>query len=239
MRNGDKSPIIRLASPLRRLPGLEGTVIATRRRTNRARFFALAAARFDMLLLALFFALGTAAGFALSCRCRVRLAPQLHDYAAAYLALLPRRTLSGEAVLRTLWAYLRAPAAAFFLGFCSLGAAALPLLCLAEGFLLSFSLFSFSLALGRAGYALVAAIFALRLFAVPPCLMLCAAGAMASSRALAAFSLGAPRRAARPAADGGRMERFLVCCVCLLCACALELWLLPQLAAWLAQFATL
>lgn len=233
MRNGRKSPIISSVIPRGVLPGLEGTrVIARKRKRNAARIVALAAARVEALLLALFFMLGAGLSLALVCRCREQLCTRLGEYVTAYFSLLPQRGLTARGALGTLWVYLRGTVLAFTLGFCSLGVAALPLLCMAQGFLLGFALFGFAAVLGRSGFALTAALFTLRLLTVPPCTLLCAVASMEASRALAGLSPGKLRRT-RGGAE--RARRFGRCCLCLLCACALELWLLPGLTAWLAE----
>ena len=120
---------------------------------------------------------------------------------------------------------------AFLLGFASIGLAALPLLLAAQGFLVSFSMFSFAAALGRESFVILPRLFAIRLLFVLPCTFLLGTAAFEKSRALALLSFGGGKRA-RPVAYGAAYwYRFAVCCVCLFIGSVLELWLVPRLLA--------
>lgn len=183
------------------------------------------------LLQALFLVSGVLGGYLLAGRFAVGSAEELERYLDGYLSIAAGRTLTGAAVLRTLVCYLRAPLLAFLLGFASIGVVALPLLMAAQGFVLSFSLFSFALALGRESFVLLPALFALRLLFVLPCTFLLGTAALEKSYALAAFTLGGGKRV-RPVTYGAPYwYRFAVCCVCLLLGCVLELWLVPLFLA--------
>jgi len=173
------------------------------------------------LLLALFLLLGVLAGFGAS----LRFAPAGDDLRAYIDAQVTRGAsspLSAGTAARTLACYLRASLAAFLLGYSAVGVLALPLLLMAQGFVLSFSLFSFAEAVGRDGFALLPALFGLRLLFVVPCTF--TLGVAALERSWALWSLLCGRRA-RPVSPG--LYRFAVCCVCLLLGCVLELWLVP------------
>ena len=187
------------------------------------------------LLLALFLVFGIFAGYVFSGRCSGETADELRRYFEGYLALTAARAPTAEAAAQTLVCFLRAPALAFLLGFASIGVVGLPLLFAAQGFLLSFSLFSFAGAVGREGFLLLPALFAIRLLFVLPCTFLLGTAALDKARALAALSLGGGKRA-RPLAYGtAYWYRFAACCVCLLIGSALELWLVPLLLArWLS-----
>ncbi len=179
------------------------------------------------LLLALFLVSGILGGYALSARCAAGTEEEIGRWLNAYLSSAALRTPSAETMLRTAACYLRAPVLAFLFGFSALGVAALPILCAAQGFVLSFSLFSFAAVLGRQGFVLLPALFALRLLFVLPCTMLLASDALDKSRSLALLSLGGGKRA-RPVVFGtAYWYRFAACCVCLIIGCALELWLVP------------
>lgn len=191
---------------------------------KRARFVALAAAPLDTLLPALFFLLGGAAGAALSRRSIGQFGAELGEYVAAFLAILPQRELTFRLLWRTVWAYLRGAVLTFACGFSAAGLAALPLLCAAQGALLSFSVCSFAAVLGRGRFGVLLSLFLPRLCAVLPCVFLLARASLCRARLLATH------RAAGAAGWG----RFLVCCVFLLLACLLELRLLPRLLSALA-----
>ena len=183
------------------------------------------------LLLALFFVLGIVCGYVYSGRCALGTGEELRRYFEGYLDAQTRRGVTAEAAAQTLACFLRAPVLAFLLGFASLGVAAIPLLCAAEGFVASFSLFCFAAALGRQSFAVLPALFALRLLFVLPCTLLLGTAALEKSCALALLSWGGGKRA-RPIVYGtAYWYRFAACCVCLLIGCALELWLTPLLLA--------
>ncbi len=183
------------------------------------------------LLLALFFALGAAGAYVLSGRCGGEAGEELRRYLTGYLSLASSAALTGETVARTAVCFFRAPVLAFLLGFASLGVVALPLLLAGQGFVLSFSLFSFAQAAGREGFALLFALFAVRMLFVVPCTFLLAAEALDKSQSLALLSLGGGKRAKPVVYGSAYWYRFAVCCVLLATGCVLELWLTPQLLA--------
>ncbi len=184
------------------------------------------------LLLALFLVSGVMGGYMMAERCGGEMSEELRGYLMRYLSSMSERALSVDTALRTLACYLRAPLLAFVLGFASIGVIALPLLLAAQGFLLSFSLFSFALALGRDGFLLLPSVFAIRLLFVLPCTFLLGTAAIEKSYALAAFTLGGGKRVRPVSYPASYWYRFAVCCICLLLGCALELWLTPLFLAW-------
>lgn len=197
------------------------------RKTRKLRCVTMEAVPLRSLLLALFLLLGILAGYVLSGRCSDGAAGELRRYFDRYLASRHAAALSTEAVLRTLVCFLRAPVAAFLLGFASIGVLGLPLLFAAQGLTLSFSLFSFAGAMGRGAFLLLPALFAIRLLFVLPCTFLLGDAALEKSRDLAILSRFGGKRA-RPVVYGAAYwYRFAVCCVCLLIGSALELWLVP------------
>lgn len=188
------------------------------RRRKRARFVALAAAPLDQLLLALFFVLGGVAGVSLSRRCAGQLDGELRAYITLFFELLPQRSVTPELLWCTASAYLRASLVAFLCGFVAWGVAVLPLLCLTQGFLFSFSLCSFAAVLGRESFGVLLALFLPRFLVALPCTLLLAGASLHRARELAA---------GRAKSKVGWL-RFILCCVVLLFACVLELRLLPH-----------
>ena len=80
-----------------------------------------------------------------------------------------------------------------------------------------------------AGISLLLALFALRLLALLPCTLALGAAAMEKSRELLLLSLGGGGKRTRAVTYGGAYwYRFGACCVCLLLAALIELWLVPQ-----------
>ena len=138
------------------------------------------------------------------------------------------RPFSVRALGETLLCYFRAPGIVFLLGFASIGIVAVPLVCACQGFLLSYSLFCFALSLGRGSFPLLLALFGIRLLAVLPCTLLLGNASLDKSRVLLSLSLGGGGRGRAVSYGSAYWYRFGICCVCLLFAALLELWLVPQ-----------
>lgn len=200
-------------------------------RARRLRYVTVDIVPLRSLVLALFLVSGVLCGYLYAGRCSADMLDELRRYFDAYLSLATAGPLSGETLARTLVCFLRAPLLAFLLGFASIGVVGLPLLFAAQGFLLSFSLCCFAGAMGRESFALLIALFAIRLLFVVPCTFLLGTAALEKSRALALFSLGGGRRVRAVTYESPYWYRFAVCCVCLLIGCALELWLVPVFLA--------
>ena len=190
-------------------------------RSRKLRYVTVDIVPLRSLVLALFLVSGVLTGYAAALRCSAGTADELRQMLDAFRSSdLPGSDMT--AAMRTAVCYFRAPLLAFLLGFASIGVIALPMLLTAQGFVLSFSLFSFAEAVGRDGFALLPALFGLRLLFVVPCTF--TLGVAALERSWALWSLLCGRRA-RPVSPG--LYRFAVCCVCLLLGCVLELWLVP------------
>ena len=91
-------------------------------------------------------------------------------------------------------AYLREPAVIFLLGFCTFGAAVLPLVCLWQGFTLSFAVACFAASLGRDGVLLSLAAFGIRGVILIPCTLLTAQWAFDKALARLLGEKAAPSR---------------------------------------------
>jgi len=199
-------------------------------RSRKLRYVTVDMVPLRSLVLALFLVSGVLTGYAAALRSTPETADELRRMLDVF-GSLDRSRIDMTAVLRTLVCYFRAPVLAFLLGFASIGVFALPLLLAAQGFVLSFSMFSFAAALGREGFALLIALFALRLLFVLPGTFLTAGAAVDKARLLFALSLGRGKRAAPVLYGADYWYRFAVTCVCLLIGSALELWLTPLLLA--------
>lgn len=184
------------------------------------------------LVLALFLALGIAIGYALSGRYTAgSAAEELDLYFRNYLAGSAEAPRTAEAVCKTLVCYLRGPMLVFLFGFASLGVVLIPILFVAQGFVLSFSLFSFAFAIGREAFWMLPVLFGLRMLFVLPCTLFLGSAAMEKSLTLMALSLGGGKRA-RPITYELRYWYRLIACILSLCiGCVLELWLAPLLLA--------
>lgn len=196
-------------------------------RRKRLRFVTLDIAPLRSLVLVLFLTGGIACGFLASRRCLIHANDELRRYFEACLSQAEKREFSPVTVAQTLACYLRSTVLSFLFGFASIGVIVLPVLFFAQGFLLSFSLFSFAAALGRSGFPTLIALFGLRLLFVLPCALWMGAEAMDKAYAMSLLTLGGGKRLRAVSYGTAYWYRFVVCCVCLLLGCALELWLLP------------
>lgn len=183
-----------------------------------------------LVILSVCFAGGILFGYVLAGSQLGAMGEELRRYFDGYILLAARET-SAAAVVRTLLCFFRAPLLAFLLGFASIGVVLLPLLCAFEGFLFSFSLCCFAGTLGREGFVLVLALFALRMLFVLPCTLFLSVSAMDKAKALALFSVGGGKRVRGVSYGAEYWYRFGIVCVCLLIGSVLELWLVPHFLA--------
>lgn len=180
-----------------------------------------------LLALSAFTMLGVLGGYAAASGSVLHTGNELQRYFESYLALGVRSPFGTEALLDTIVCYFRAPFFIFLLGFASIGALLIPLVCAFQGFLISYSLFCFAFSLGRTSFPLLLALFGIRLLTVLPCMLLLGTAALDKSRSLLLLSCAGARTG--PVAYGSAYwYRFGVCCVCLFLGSMLELWLAPQ-----------
>lgn len=178
-----------------------------------------------LVLVCLLLVLGAVLGFAV-CRAvpqqdRQELSDYLHQYAQA--------TAEGQgpsaSALSVAAAYFRYPLAATLLGLAAAGLVLLPVLSVAQGFFLSFSIGCFARALGRGGVYLALAAFGPRCLFVLPCtLLLTVQGLSAAAR----------RRDGQKVrlTEGAYWRRVGLCGLVLLIGAALELTFGPRLLQW-------
>ena len=181
-----------------------------------------------MLVLSAFIVLGVILGYVFALRSLQSAGGELKQYFDAFLSGGVNRPFSVRALGETLLCYFRAPGIVFLLGFASIGIVAVPLVCACQGFLLSYSLFCFALSLGLGSFPLLLALFGIRLLAVLPCTLLLGNASLDKSRVLLSLSLGGGGRGRAVSYGSVYWYRFGICCVCLLFAALLELWLVPQ-----------
>lgn len=178
-----------------------------------------------LVLVCLLLVLGAVLGFAV-CRAvpqqdRQELSDYLHQYAHA---TADGRGPSASA-LSVAAAYFRYPLAAALLGLAAAGLVLLPVLSVAQGFFLSFSVGCFARALGRGGVYLALAAFGPRCLFVLPCtLLLTVQGLSAAAR----------RRDGQKVrlTEGAYWRRVGLCGLILLIGAALELTFGPRLLQW-------
>ena len=142
-----------------------------------------------LLLLAACFLLGLVLGQVLSARVSADTARELTEYLNGYFSLQSPPEPSAKTVASALVVYFRYPVLAFLLGFASVGAALLPVVTVAYGFFLSFSVCCFTAAFGHDGVLLALAVFGLRCLVTLPCYFAVAVPALEKSVGLASLSL--------------------------------------------------
>ena len=147
-----------------------------------------------VLVLALCFLAGVGLGQVASAAVPDGVGVELKEFLRRFLTL---EQTAGGALIPTLVLYFRYPLLAVLLGFSSIGVVLLPLLTVAFGFFLSFSVCCFTAAFGGGGVLLALAVFGLRCLVSLPCYFLLAAGALETSAALLAASLGRSRSSVR------------------------------------------
>lgn len=185
----------------------------------------------QLLLFCLFVAVGAVAGYlahkTVGAASNAELSTYLQQYADAYEqdAYVP------GSLLQVLAVYFRYPIVAFCLGFCTIGVYLLPVLCMVQGFFLSFSVCCFAASLGRCGVYLAFAALGLRVLITLPCLLLLALQAFNGARALR----GTTRKrnmGKRRKVDQAYFILPGICSAALLLGSVLDITLLPHVFGW-------
>ena len=143
-----------------------------------------------LLFLALFFLGGILLGQVLAGKVPDGTGDELTRYLTDYVYLYGQTAPEGRAFWETVVIYFRYPLLAVFLGFTSVGVVLLPVVAVAFGFFLSFSVSCFTAAFGGEGVLLALAVSGLRCALTLPCFFLLAVPSWQTSWALAGLSLG-------------------------------------------------
>ena len=149
-----------------------------------------------LLFLALFFLGGILLGQVLAGKVPDCTGDELSRYLTDYVYLYGQTAPEGRAFWETVVIYFRYPLLAVFLGFTSVGVVLLPVVAVAFGFFLSFSVSCFTAAFGGEGVLLALAVSGLRCALTLPCFFLLAVPSWQTSWALAGLSLGRGQRCA-------------------------------------------
>lgn len=149
-----------------------------------------------LLFLALFFLGGILLGQVLAGKVPDGTGDELTRYLTDYVYLYGQTAPEGRAFWETVVIYFRYPLLAVFLGFTSVGVVLLPVVAVAFGFFLSFSVSCFTAAFGGEGVLLALAVSGLRCALTLPCFFLLAVPSWQTSWALAGLSLGRGHRCA-------------------------------------------
>lgn len=176
-----------------------------------------------LMTLCAFFAAGIAAGqVAAGLAMRDGGGAELAEYLQRFSVLLAQGAQDAPSVLRIFAAYFQVPLLVLLLGYCSFGAAAIPLVCAVHGFALAFSAACFLGAFGRQGFLLALAAMGLRAAVTAFCGLVL--GQWAFRRALCRL------RGKKPEGETTAERRQLLLCVpFLLMAVLFELTVVPRL----------
>ena len=178
-----------------------------------------------LVLVCLLLVLGAVLGFAVCRAVPQQDRQEVSDYLNQYAQATADGRGPSASALSVAAAYFRYPLAAALLGLTAAGLVLLPVLSVAQGFFLSFSVGCFARALGRGGVYLALAAFGPRCLFVLPCtLLLTVQGLSAAAR----------RRDGQKVrlTEGAYWRRVGLCGLILLIGAALELTFGPRLLQW-------
>ena len=176
-----------------------------------------------LVLLALFFSAGIVLGQVLSERVPAGTGEELERYLTGYFSLSRDRSPDRKVLLSTLLIYFRYPVLAFLLGFASAGVVLLPVVTVAYGFFLSFSVCCFTASFGGGGVLLALAV-------TLPCYFALAVPSVQNAAALATLSFGRSGRRTQPVRYGSEWWlRSGIAAGILLAGVLLDLFLSPAL----------
>lgn len=189
-------------------------------RKKRHRAQASTPQSFRMVMLCAFFAVGIVAGHVVQYALMGDSSEELSSYLQGYAAVLTQEAEGTPSALRVLSVYLRDPLLLFLLGYCTFGAAAIPMICVFHGFTLSFAVSCFSFLSNGRGPLLALTAFGLRGVAALPCMLIIAQYSFEKA-------LDGPGGGSRPPRLLRR--RVLVCFAVLLLCALLEITVIPKL----------
>lgn len=145
---------------------------------------------------------------------------ELAEYLRHYAGWLAQDGMTGVSFWQVVVSYLREPLAVLLFGFCTFGAAVIPLVCAWQGFTLSFAVACFSASFGSSGILLSLAAFGVRSVILLPCTLVLARWAL--DRALCRL-----RGEASP--QTGPWWLLPGCCILLTLGTVLEMTVVPRL----------
>lgn len=182
-----------------------------------------------LLLLAGFFSAGVILGQVLSGKIPASTADELKRYLKDYFKLSDRGDFTIKSFLSSLLLYFRYPLLAFLLGFASVGVILLPMVSVAFGFFLSFSVCCFTAVFGGKGVLLALTVFGLRCLITLPCFFLIAVPSFQNSVTLSASSFGRGKRVQRVRYDSGWWFRGAIAALILTAGALAETIITPQM----------
>jgi stage II sporulation protein M len=182
-----------------------------------------------LLLLALFFLAGVILGQVLAGKVPTGTADELTQYLKDYFSLNTTAETASRTFLSALMIYLRYPVLAFLLGFASVGIVLLPVLTVAYGFFLSFSVCCFTAAFGSGGVLLALSVFGLRCLITLPCYFFLAVPSFQNAVSLAANSFGRKKQMTKVRYGSVWWIRLCIVLAVLLAGVLVEILVTPRL----------
>ena len=181
-----------------------------------------------MLVLSAFIVLGVILGYVFALRSLQSAGGELKQYFDAFLSGGVNRPFSVRALGETLLCYFRAPGIVFLLGFASIGIVAVPLVCACRGFFYRTRCSALRSRSGGGAFRCCWRCSASGFWRC--CRARCCSGTrrLTSPACCCRFRLAAGGRGRAVSYGSAYWYRFGICCVCLLFAALLELWLVPQ-----------
>ncbi len=184
--------------------------------------------RGQLIVLCALFAVGVLLGWRLYGNIAQQSSQQLQEYLTGYSELMADTGAAPTSLLSALFLYFRYPLLIFIFGFSALGIVLIPLLCVAEGFFLSFAVTSFVVSMGREGVLLALAALGVRCLFTLPCILFLALQAMDAAQQIGKQGTVGHRKN-RAIYEPVYFLRFGACVLILLLGVVLEVTLVPKL----------
>ena len=180
-----------------------------------------------LLLLCGFFLLGLLSGRFACGAVTEENVQQLRTYLLHYSEIAQHPTDVVASFISLLSAYYRYPVVIFLLGFTAIGVALIPVVCMAQGFFLSFAIQCFTKAFGKSGVTLALSALGVRCLFTIPCTLFLAICAAASSLQRLGDNKGLRKKSGQRNTDC--IMRLSGCFLLLLAGVIIELLLVPKL----------
>lgn len=182
----------------------------------------------QLIFLCALFSAGVFLGWRLYGTIAQQSSQQLQEYLTGYSELMACTEVAPTSLLSALLLYFRYPLLIFIFGFSALGIILIPLLCVTEGFFLSFAVTSFVVSMGRNGVLLALTALGVRCLFTLPCILFLAMWAMNAARQLGRQGTFGYRKN-RAIYEPVYFLRFGACVLILLLGVILEITLVPKL----------
>ena len=161
---------------------------------------------------------------------------EIKQYLKDYVSIDAVRDDVSGAFFSNFWGYFRYPVISFLLGFSSVGVFFLPLLALALGFFLSFSVSCFTAAYGIYGILISLAVLGLRCFVTLPCFFIISVFSFRKSADLLGAAFGRGRRSVVLKPETGYFKFLVGLLMFLLLSVCVDLFVSPQILRLVLEY---